>query len=77
MDRLLSLDEIAEVLNCHPRTITRNLKKIPHSKVGSLLRFDAAKVLSALEADKPKPNKDKVRRASIQAESEFAGVLNS
>jgi excisionase family DNA binding protein len=73
-ERLLSIDELAEKLNCHPRTISRNLKSIPHSKIGSRLRFDASEVLASLKVSNGKTAKRKVKvRPSM--ESEFTGVL--
>lgn len=75
MERLLSIDELAERLNCHPRTISRNLKSIPHSKVGSRLRFDASEVLASIKVSDMKAPKRKAKlRPSL--ESEFSGVLS-
>lgn len=80
MNRLISLEELATRLNCHSRTILRNLHKqnIPHSRVGKQLRFDEAEVLEHIKQapnEQPK-RKVKTRRVSELGASEFTGVLS-
>jgi excisionase family DNA binding protein len=77
MDRLLSLEEMAAILNRSPKTLRRhvNAESIPHTRLGKRLLFDAAEVLSYLKhrAEPPKAvtPKHKVRLP----QGKFAGRI--
>jgi excisionase family DNA binding protein len=49
-DTLLSIDELAMRLNCHPSTIRRlaKLGRLPALRIGTLYRFDFEAVMKAL-----------------------------
>jgi excisionase family DNA binding protein len=51
-DSLLSIDELAKRLNCHPSTIRRLAKqgRVPAVRVGTLYRFDLNAVMKALQS---------------------------
>ncbi|MEW2164342.1 hypothetical protein AB0912_15320 [Streptomyces sp. NPDC007084] len=42
--RTYSIAEVADLLNCKPRFIEDNLKKLPHIKAGRSISFDADQV---------------------------------
>lgn len=50
-DTLLSIDELAKRLNCHPGTVRRlaKLGRLPVLRIGTLYRFDFEAVMKALE----------------------------
>jgi len=50
VDNLLSIDDLAKRLNCHPSTVRRLTKQglLPAVRVGSLYRYDLEAVLRAL-----------------------------
>lgn len=52
--RMLSIDELAKRLNCHPSTIRRMAKlgRLPALRVGALYRFDFEAVIKALTRDR-------------------------
>lgn len=49
-DSLLSIEELAKRLNCHPSTIRRlaKLGRLPALRIGTLYRFDFKAVMDAL-----------------------------
>lgn len=50
-DSLLSIDELAKRLNCHPSTVRRltKLGRLPAVRIGWLYRYDLEAVLKALK----------------------------
>ena len=38
-NHVLTTQELAEYLGCHPQTISKNLDKLPHFRIGYLPRF--------------------------------------
>ena len=46
LPRFLTVEEVARMLRCRPRTIYSMVseKRIPYRKAGRLLRFDAAEI---------------------------------
>ena len=49
-DTLLSIDELAKRLNCHPSTVRRltRLGRLPAVRIGSLYRYDLEAVMKLL-----------------------------
>jgi excisionase family DNA binding protein len=49
-DSLLSIEELAKRLNCHPSTVRRlaKLGRLPALRIGTLYRFDFDSVMKAL-----------------------------
>ena len=49
-DTLLSIEELAKRLNCHPSTVRRlaKLGRLPALRIGSMYRFDFEAVMKAL-----------------------------
>ena len=49
-DSLLSIEELAKRLNCHPSTVRRlaKLGRLPALRIGTLYRFDFQAVMKAL-----------------------------
>lgn len=55
MNKLLTVKEVAEILNCHPQTIYKNLDRIPHIKTGkktskNSIRFREPDIAKYLES---------------------------
>lgn len=38
-DKVIGIDECAEILGCKPQTVYNNIDDIPHTKFGKHLRF--------------------------------------
>jgi excisionase family DNA binding protein len=49
-DNLLSIEELAKRLNCHPSTVRRlaKLGRLPSLRIGTLYRFDFEAVMKVL-----------------------------
>ena len=52
--RLLSIEELAKRLNCHPSTVRRMAKlgRLPALRIGALYRFDFEAVMKALTQER-------------------------